>query len=58
MKFAWRTKILDNAEQNWAQVEEVQLDEYLELLDVDERSAEWDRQLVDTDEFILYDSDN
>jgi hypothetical protein len=58
MKFAWRTKILDNAEQNWAQVEEVQLDEYSEFLDADERSAEWDRQIVDTDEFILYDSDN
>jgi hypothetical protein len=36
MKFAWHKKILNNAEQNWAQVEEVQLGEYSEFLEVDE----------------------
>jgi hypothetical protein len=58
MKFAWRKKIVDNAEQNWARVEEVQLGEYLEFLEVDEISAEWDKQLLDADEFILDDSNN
>jgi hypothetical protein len=58
MKFAWRSKILDNAEQNWARVEEVQLGEYSEFLEAEERSAEWDQQLVDADEFVYYDSDN
>jgi hypothetical protein len=57
MKFAWRKKILDNAEQNWARVEEVQLGEYSEFLEVDETSAEWDKQLLDADEFVLDDSD-
>lgn len=58
MKFAWRKKITNNAEQNWAQVEDVQLGEYSEFLEADERSAEWDQQLVDVDEYIMYDSDN
>jgi hypothetical protein len=58
MKFAWGKKILDNAEQNWARVEKVQLGEYSEFLDADERLAEWDQQLDNVDEFILYDSDN
>jgi hAT family C-terminal dimerisation region len=40
MKFAWRRKILDNAEQNWAWVEEIQLGEYSEFLEADETSAE------------------
>jgi hypothetical protein len=57
MKFAWRSKIVNNTEQNWAQVEEVQLGEYLEILEADETSAEWDKQLIDADEFILDDSD-
>lgn len=57
MKFAWRKKILDNAEQNWARVEEVQLGEYSEFLEADETSAEWEKQLLDADEFILDDSD-
>ena len=57
MKFAWCNKILDNAEQNWARVEEVQLGEYSEILEADETLAEWDKQLVDADEFILDDSD-
>ena len=53
MKFAWRKKVLDNAEQNWAQVEEVQLGEYSEILDADETLVEWDKQLLDADKFIL-----
>jgi hypothetical protein len=57
MKFAWRSKILDNAEQNWTRVEEVQSGEYSEILDADEISAEWDKQLLEADEFILDDSD-
>jgi hAT family C-terminal dimerisation region len=57
MKFAWRKKIPDHAEQNWARVEEVQLGEYTEFLDADETSAEWDRQIVEADEFILETSD-
>ncbi len=57
MKFAWRKKVLDNAEQNWAQVEEVQLGEYSEILDADETLVEWDKQLLDADEFILDESD-
>ena len=41
MKFAWHKKVLDNAEQNWAWVEEVQLEEYLEFLEADETLAEF-----------------
>jgi hypothetical protein len=40
MKFTWCKKILNNREQNWAQVEEVQLGEYSEFLKVDETLAE------------------
>jgi hypothetical protein len=40
MKFVWYKKILDNAEQNWAQVEEVQLREYSEFLEADETLVE------------------
>jgi hypothetical protein len=39
------------------QIEEVQLGEYLEILEADETSAEWDKQLLDANEFILNDSD-
>ena len=58
IKFAWRKKIVDNAEQNWARVEEVQLGEYSEFLEAGKISAKWDKQLLDADEFILDDSDN
>jgi hypothetical protein len=58
MKFAWHKKIVNNVEQNWARVEEVQLGEYLEFLEADEISAEWDKQLLDADKFILDDLDN
>jgi hypothetical protein len=34
------------------------LGEYLEFLEADEISAEWDKQLLDADEFILDDLDN
>jgi len=57
MKFAWRKKIVDNVQQNWARVDEVQLEEYSEYLDADETSAEWDKQLLDAEEFVLDDSD-
>ena len=57
MKFAWCKKIVDNAEQNWVRCEEVQLGEYSEFLEADETSAEWDKQLLDADEFVLDDSD-
>ena len=58
MKFAWRNKIHDTAEQNWARVEEVQIGEFSEILEADETSAEWEKQLLDVvDEFIFDDSD-
>ena len=43
MKFAWCKKIVDNVEQNWTQVEKVELGKYSEFLEVDESSAEWDK---------------
>ena len=55
MKFAWRKKVPDHAGQNWAKIEEVQLGEYGELLDAEETSIEWDKELLDADEFILDD---
>ena len=57
IKFAWRKKIVDNVEQNWMQVEEVELGKYSEFLEANETSAEWDKQLLDVEEFILDDSD-
>jgi hypothetical protein len=57
MKFAWCKKILNNAEQNWAWVEKVQLGEYSEFLEVNEMLAKWEKQLLDADEFILDDLD-
>jgi hypothetical protein len=57
MKFAWHHKVVDNVEQNWAQVEEVQLGEYSEFLEADEISVEWDKQLLKVDEFVLYNLD-
>jgi hypothetical protein len=44
MKFAWRQDIVDLAAWNSAQVEEVDLDEYSELLESDEQIAQWDSQ--------------
>lgn len=57
MKFAWRPKIEDAAGRNSEQVEEVNLDninEYTEMLVVDESAAEFDR-IDDDSEFILLD---
>jgi hypothetical protein len=54
MKFAWCNDLPDHAGCNWARVEEVQLGEYIDILEADETSAEWDMQLVEDDiEFIL-----
>ena len=44
MKSAWWRDIDDLAIWNSAQVEEVDLDEYLELLAGDKQIAEWDSQ--------------
>lgn len=57
MKFAWRPKINDLVGYNSKEVEEVQvhlddLNEYTEMLDVDESAAEFDRF---EDEFIILD---
>jgi hypothetical protein len=46
IKFAWRQDIIDLAAWNSAQVEEVALDEYLELLKVDKQTAGWDSKFV------------
>jgi hypothetical protein len=40
MKFAWRKNLPDHAAQNWARVEDMQLEEYGEILDADEISVE------------------
>ena len=53
MKFAWRKKVSDLAARNWAQVEQVELGEYCEILEADETSAEWDKEFLDADEFII-----
>lgn len=53
MKFAWRKKVSDLAACNWAQVEQVELREYCEILEADKTSAEWDKELLDADEFIM-----
>jgi hypothetical protein len=52
MKFTWRWDITDLAAWNSAQVKEVDLDEYSELLEVVEQTAEWESQFV-TNEVIL-----
>jgi hypothetical protein len=44
----------NHAGRNWAQVKEVQLGEYIDILEANEISAEWDMQLVEDDtEFVL-----
>ena len=57
MKFAWHNKIKNSAACNSEQVEEVDLeldnlDEYTEMLDVDESAAEFDML---EDEFVVLD---
>jgi hypothetical protein len=58
MKFAWRKNIADLTAWNSGQIEEVDqidgLDEYCEMLDVDESAAEFDR-LEHGSEFVLID---
>lgn len=51
MKFAWRQNVTDLAAWNSAQVEEIELDEYSELMEAEELAAEWDNEPID--EFIL-----
>lgn len=53
LKFAWRQNVVDLAAWNSAGAEDVDLDEYSELLEVDEEAAGWDGQVVA--EFILDD---
>lgn len=51
MKFAWQQNVTDLAAWNSAQVEEIELDEYSELMEAEELAAEWDNEPID--EFIL-----
>jgi hypothetical protein len=59
MKFTWQQDITDLAAWNSAQVKEVDLDEYSELLEVDKQTAEVDKQTAEwesqfvTNEVIL-----
>jgi hypothetical protein len=54
MKFAWRKKVADHAALNWAQNEQLELEEYSEILDSDELSTEWDKELHSVmDEYIM-----
>jgi hypothetical protein len=55
MKFAWHNNITDLAAWNTAQVEEVQLDEYCDMLKADKVADKWDKEEQETDEFILLD---
>jgi squalene cyclase len=56
MKFAWRKKVIDHAALNWARNEQVELEEYGEILDADELSTEWDKELhAVVDEYIYSD---
>lgn len=52
MKFAWHDKIMDIASWNSDQVEEVDLDEYRELLENNVHTYEFEK---DEDEFVLDD---
>ena len=52
MKFAWRPKIENWATHNSEQVKEVDLDDYTEMLEVDELAVEYNRL---EDEFVLLD---
>lgn len=53
IKFAWRRDLPDHVAYNWAQVEEVQLGEYSDILEADGISAEWDMKIIDDMKFIL-----
>jgi hypothetical protein len=54
MKFAWRNNIVDLAAWNSGQIEEVDLDEYSEMLEADELANDFDKP---EDEFIMEDLD-
>jgi hypothetical protein len=54
MKFAWRNNVVDLAAWNSGQIEEVDLDEYCEMLEADELANDFDKP---ADEFIMEDSD-
>jgi hypothetical protein len=43
LKFAWRTSIVDQAAENSAIVEEVVLEEFRELLRLDNEISEWEQ---------------
>lgn len=54
MKFTWHQNIVDLAAWNSGQVEEIELEEYSELLEAEEQAVEWDSQLVMVvDEFVF-----
>jgi hypothetical protein len=53
IKFVWRRDLPDHVACNWAQVEEVQLGEYSDILEADGISAEWDMKIIDDMKFIL-----
>jgi hypothetical protein len=54
MKFAWHNNIIDLVAWNSAQVEEVDLREYFEMLEAEEGAAELDKP---EDKFIFEDND-
>jgi hypothetical protein len=47
LKFHWRSSTKDLAAWNACQVEEVDLDEYKEMLEADETEATWDQREVE-----------
>jgi hypothetical protein len=53
MKSTWRKNISDLAAWNSAQVEEVELEEYSEMLEAEDLAAEWDKGETEYDEFVL-----
>ena len=53
MKFAWHRDLPNHAALNWAQVEEVQLGEYNDILEANEMSVQWDVQFDDDAELVL-----
>ena len=52
MKFAWHKNIIDLAAWNLGKTDEVDLDEYSEMLEAELQAEEFD---IDADEFILED---
>jgi len=52
MKFAWQMKITDVVAWNSRQIDEVDLDEYQEMLDAEVLADQFD---MDADDFVLED---